>query len=299
MTTINLVDLSALPDDLRAKVEATCPTERGAVVWKPESHYKSLDALERLPEEFRTRRVLSKLTDTFYYDVYYDSEPESELERDIPRETDILFRWFPSLMSLFVVIVSVIQVVNREPQGLRNLAASFLLFTLFATFYAHKLSRHRRLRRLQKIACAAVWAYPNRPIPFTHDELDTITAARMTFDGDDPECVMAREADSLLRETSAMWKRSTRPTRNEAYSALRDYMGWSTSARTALSLECAKIRDLRAKGEPIDESLWELSKKRLKSMTEYRDKARVVSTNPFKFHPERFGDATVVGNGPA
>lgn len=43
---ISLVELSALRGDLREKVRAHCPTPHGTVVWRPERHYKALDANE-------------------------------------------------------------------------------------------------------------------------------------------------------------------------------------------------------------------------------------------------------------
>lgn len=272
MTTINLVDLSALPDDLRAKVEATCPTERGAVVWKPESHYKSLDALERLPEEFRTRRAMRALSERYTYRERYDTY--FSLDVDIPRKGDPL-----PCAVLLAVLTLLGASVFADPRINGTITSIVVYATLLALLVVgHRLIKNIKksmyFKKLQRTVNEANWF--GGPIPFTRDELDTITAARMTFNGDDPECALVREADELLHETSAVWERAAKRmlTCSDTYSALSDYLGWSTSTRTALALECAEIRDLRAKGEPIDESMWETPKKRLKSMTEYRDKAR-------------------------
>jgi hypothetical protein len=170
--------LTKLPEDLRGKVESTCPVRGGTLVWKADAHYAKLDALERLPEQFRTRVAMDKIM-RYPCGGVFDPDDESDVEipSDGYRET-VLWAFLTLFLSM-AVTGSVIGVVNHVPHY------SMWLLSGFAFAFSASLAQGiryvmvgKRFKRLQEMVRDAYWASGRYygPILLSRDELDVITS---------------------------------------------------------------------------------------------------------------------------
>lgn len=175
----NIVDLFKLPDDLRGKVEATCPVRGGSLVWNADAHYAKLDAFERLPAQFRTREAMDKIMG-YPRGGVFDLDDESDVEIPCDGYREVVLWSFMTLFLSIAVTGSVIGVVNHVPNYSMWLLSGFVVATAACLAqWIRYVMVGKRFKRLQGMVRDAYWTSGRYygPILFTRDELDAITAA--------------------------------------------------------------------------------------------------------------------------